>query len=55
VASALLGAMTFGGAIIVSPLLAALPFSTGLTMAVVMAICSVLSLLSTLLFTRPSD
>ncbi|MDD2858512.1 MAG: multidrug effflux MFS transporter [Candidatus Nanopelagicales bacterium] len=55
VASALLGAMTFGGAIIVSPLLAALPFTTGLTMAVVMAICSVLSLLSTLLLTRPSD
>ena len=36
-------------------LLAALPFTTGLTMAVVMAICSVLSLLSTLLLTRPSD
>jgi len=51
-ASAIIGAMTFAGALVATPLLAVLPFNTGLTMAVVMAICSVLSLLCTVLLTR---
>jgi MFS transporter, DHA1 family, multidrug resistance protein len=51
-ASAILGALTFGGAIIDAPLLAVLPFDTGVTMAVVMVICSVLAFASTALLTR---
>ncbi|MDO8732872.1 MAG: multidrug effflux MFS transporter [Actinomycetota bacterium] len=53
-ASAIIGAMTFAGALVATPLLAILPFNTGLTMAVVMAICSVLSLLCTILLARES-
>ena len=51
-ASAIIGAMTFAGALVATPLLAVLPFNTGLTMAVVMAICSVLSLLCTVLMAK---
>jgi len=51
-ASAILGALTFGGAIIDVPLLALLPFDTGVTMAVTMAICSVLAFASAALLTR---
>jgi hypothetical protein len=51
-ASAILGALTFGGAIIDVPLLALLPFDTGVTMAVTMAICSVLAFASAAFMTR---
>ncbi len=53
-ASAIIGAMTFAGALVATPLLAILPFNTGLTMAVVMAICSTLALLCTVLLARNS-
>jgi len=51
-ASAIIGAMTFAGALVATPMLAVLPFNTGLTMVVVMAICSLLALLATILMTR---
>lgn len=51
-ASAIIGAMTFAGALVATPLLAILPFNTGLTMAVVMAICSVLSLFFTVVMAK---
>ena len=51
-ASAILGALTFGGAIVDAPLLAVLPFDTGVTMAVVMAICSILAFASTAFLAR---
>ncbi|MDD2818442.1 MAG: multidrug effflux MFS transporter [Candidatus Nanopelagicales bacterium] len=51
-ASAILGALTFGGAIVDAPLLAWLPFDTGVTMAVVMAICSVLAFASSAFLAR---
>ncbi|MDP2289223.1 MAG: hypothetical protein Q8M73_11745, partial [Actinomycetota bacterium] len=53
-ASAIIGAMTFAGALVATPLLAILPFNTGLTMAVVMTICSALALLCTVLLARES-
>jgi DHA1 family bicyclomycin/chloramphenicol resistance-like MFS transporter len=46
-ASAILGALTFAGALVVAPMLALMPYDTGLTMAVVMALCSVLAWAST--------
>ena len=51
-ASAIIGAMTFAGALVATPLLAILPFNTGLTMAVVMTICSTLALACTVLMAR---
>ena len=51
-ASAILGALTFAGALVVAPLLALLPYNTGLTMAVVIALCSVLSWASTAFLSR---
>lgn len=51
-ASAILGALTFAGALVVAPLLALLPYDTGLTMAVVMALCSVLAWASTAFLSR---
>ncbi|MDI1290902.1 MAG: MFS transporter, partial [bacterium] len=53
-ASAIVGAMGFGGVLIATPLLAILPFDTGMNMAVAMAICSALALLSTVILSRPS-
>ncbi len=51
-ASAILGAMGFGGALLATPLLAVLPFSPGLDMAVAMLVFATLALASTLLLTR---
>lgn len=51
-ASAIIGAMSFGGALIATPMLAVLPFDTGLTMVVVMAICSFFAWACTALMAR---
>ncbi len=51
-ASAILGALTFAGALVVAPMLALLPYDTGMTMAVVMAFCSVLAWASSAFLSR---
>ncbi len=53
-ASAIVGAMSFAGVLVATPLLAVLPYSVGVNMAVTMAICSVLALLSVVVLARPS-
>lgn len=53
-ASAIIGAGTFGGVLVATPLLAVLPFDVGMSMAVTMAVCSVLALISTVVLARSS-
>jgi DHA1 family bicyclomycin/chloramphenicol resistance-like MFS transporter len=54
-ASAIVGAMGIGGALVATPILAILPVGAGVGMAVTMAICSVLALLSTVILSRKGD